>query len=594
MSFKKVLRFLCFGVMFLANAMCYAQKSVLHPVSMKHLDTPNNGNKAQAHIEIVFSAPIQGARVMKDSDNATPDDSYPSSSTSIHAKGLSVKAIGKFAKNVTIVHPDFQSCVIDFKTLGFNEDVQPGEHYLIEVEVPDLPLVEANRAFEDLDFTVAKNKYEEYLTSEDANDATLARQRLAVISELESPCKFLAANANKTDRASLFKCMKAQDMIYEKTHSLKAYRKYLDFRKKLYGNQNKNVSLDDGVSELAVSKAYLNSGDTRAKSDLSLPKVDGNPFYSWIIVNVDLDDVVFEGGNQMKDAEFIEGAWRLFVPKGKESAGDITLHHPDCAPLTFALNDYGISEVQPGSVYIVDVETPSAAIIEADRAFGTLDFQTAQMLYNEILADQDADSTTLVMAKIRYEAVTPLVRDGIKSRWDDLKKIVNLKGKPVKREEICQVCLEMSRIAEKLASENVPGMKRKAETYKNLASDYETAVFMKINAKQINDKKEVPLDKEGNPLAYAGNDIVLVFDKDKLYYGYEVPMSFTSKGVFKKYLPKRISDWLSRNPGEELKVTPMKYVWKNKGRKLQRIGEDFNVSLDDGESSFSITQFWRN
>lgn len=590
---SKILRYLCLGVLISVSSLCFGQKSVLHPVSMKHVDTPNNGSKAQAHIEIVFSAPLQGARVMKDSDNATPDDSYPSSATSIHAKGLAVAAVGRYAKNVTVVHLDFQTCVIDFKSLGFEENVQPGEHYLIEVEVPGLPLVEANRAFDNLDFASAKTKYEEYLASPDANDATLARQRLAVISELDAPCKFLIANGSKTDRASLFKNMKAQQMIYEKTHSLKAYREYLEFRKKLYGSKNKNASLEDGVSELKVSKAYLNQGDTRAKSDLNLPKVDGNPFYSWILVNVDLDDVVFDGGNQYKDAEFIEGAWRLFVPKGAEAAGDITLHHPDCAPLTFALKDFGITEVAPGSVYVVDIATPSAAIIEADRAFGTLDFPTAQMLYNEILSDQNADSTTLVLANRRYQAVTPLVNDGVKSRWDELKKTVNLRGKTVTRDEISKACLEMSRIADKLASENVPGMKRKAESYKNLASDYKTAVFMTVNAKQVNDKKEVVLDKDGNPLGYSASDIVLVFDKGKLMYGYEVPMSASSKGVFKKYLPKRVSDWLSHHPDEELKVTPMKYVWNKNGRKLQRIGDDFKVSLDSGESSFSITQFWR-
>lgn len=589
----RIFRFIFLGVLISLSTLCFAQKSELHPVSMKHLDTPNNGSKAQAHIEIVFSAPLQGARVLKDSDNATPDDSYPSSATSVHAKGLAVAALGRYAKNVTIVHPDFQTSVIDFKSLGFDENVLPGEHYIIEVDVPGLPLVEANRAFDNLDFDGAKTKYEEYLASPDAIDATLARQRLAVISELAAPCNFLAASVNKTDRASLFKCMKAQQMIYDKTHSLKAYREYLDFRKKLYGNQNKVASLEDGVSELKVVNAYLNQSDTRAKSDLNLPKVDGNPFYSWIIVNVDLDDVVFDGGNQYKDAEFIEGAWRLFVPKGVESAGTITLHHPDCAPLTFALTDFGISEVAPGSVYVVDIDTPSAAIIEADRAFATLDFPTAQMLYNEILYDQYVDSTTLELAKRRYQAVTPLIYDGVKSRWDELKKTVNLKGKSVTRDEISKACLEMSNIADKLASENVPGMKRKAETYKNLASDYKTAVFMNVNAKKINDKKEVVLGKDGNPLEYAGSDIVLVFDKSKLMYDYEVPMSATSKGVFKKYLPKRVSDWLSHHPEEELNVTPMKYVWNKNGRKLQRIGDDFKVSLDRGESSFSIIQYWR-
>lgn len=590
----KILRYIIVLTAFLSALCINAQLSTLKPVKMAHLSTPNNGSKNAAHIEIVFSEPIEGAKVVRDSENSTPDSSYPSTPGTVHAKGLAIEAAGAFAKKVTVVHPDFTPCVIDFESLGFTEKVQPGEHYRIDVEVPGLPLIEANRAFSDLNFTLAKIKYMAYLEGDDTPEAALARQRMAVMDELKTPMQFLAANGSSQDKATKFKCMKAAEMIYDKTHSKKAYEQYHAYRKSLYNNNSGSNALDEGVTELVIDTVYLKAGDNRPMSDDKLPHVDGAPFYSWINVKVDLNGVVFTGGNQYTDAELIDGAYRLYVPKGEEAAGEIVLHQADCVPLSFSLKDYGYDVVKPASVYVVEVKTPAAAIIEADRAFGNLDFPTAQLLYAEILNSADAyDDHTLSVASNRLASVTPLVENDVKTRWDNLRKDVSLKGGPIEREALSKKCMELASLADDLAALRVPGMVRKGNIYRNLAKEYKTAVFLTINAKEINKHKEVLLDKDGKPKVFPGNNIVLVFDKIGYTKDYEVVMDATSPGTFKKYLPAKVSEWLISNPGKSLKVTPKQYVWKGNELKLESIGDEFEISLPNGDRSLTMTQFYQ-
>lgn len=578
------------------SALCMnAQLSTLKPVGMTHLSTPNNDSKNAAHIEIVFSEPIAGAKVVKDSENSTPDLSYPTVPGTLHAKGLAIEAAGVFAKKVTVVHPDFIPCVIDFESLGFTENLQPGEHYRIDVEVPGLPLVEANRAFANLNFPLAKIKYLTYLEGDATPEAAVARQRMAVMDELATPMQYLATNASSQDKATKFRCMKAAEMIYDKTHSRKAYEQYQAFRKSLYNRETTINLLDDGVTELMIDTVYLKPGDNRPMSDAKLPHVDGAPFYSWINVKVDLTGVVFTGGNQYTDAELIDGAYRLYVPKGEEAAREIVLHQADCVPLSFSLKDYGFDVVKPASVYVVEIKTPTAAIIEADRAFGNLDFPTARMLYSEILNSEDSyDEHTVSIASNRLASVTPLIENNVKEKWDNLRKDVNLKGGPIEREELSRKCLQLASLADELAMLKVPGMTRKADMYRKLAKDYNTAVFLTINAKEINKHKEVVLDKEGKPKVFSGNAIVLVFDKIGEIKNYEVMMDATSAGTFKKYLPAPVSEWLIAHPGKSLKVTPKQYVWKDHELKLQTIGDNFEISLENGDRSLSMTQFYQN
>lgn len=579
-----------FALVFSTGA--YAQLSTLRPVSMAGMSEPNNGSKNSAHIEIEFSAPLEGAKVVRDSENSTPDTSFPSSPTKLHAKGLAIDGAGIYAKKVTVVHPDFTPCVIDFESLGFSGNIRPGEHYLIRVEVPDLPLIEANRAFSDLDFTTAAAKYQEYLDSGNAKDAVLANQRLAVMKELNTPLKYLETNSSKTDKATRFRCMKAAESIYNKSHSSKAYGIYDDIRTALYGKDNKSVVMDEGVTELRIDTAYLKAGDNRPMSDNKLPHVDGAPFYSWINVKLDLNDAVFTGGNQFLDAERVDGVYRLYVPKGREAAEEIVMHQPDCAPLSLSLKEFGIDEINPASVYMVEITAPSAAIIEADRAFGNLDFPTAQMLYADILNEADAyDDTTVSAAASRLEAVTPLVDNDVQSRWNSLKKDISLKNGPLDRDQISRKCLELSGLAAELDRLNVPGMDRNVRTYSDLAKEYRTSVFLTLNARQLNSHGEVMLDADGRPRIYTGRNIVLVFDRIGDVKNVEVPMEATSDGVFKKYLPPVVSEWLTRNSGSSLKVTPKQYVRHGAEMKLDRIGKDFELGLADGDRSLSMTVF---
>ena len=268
------------------------------------------------------------------------------------------------------------------------------------------------------------------------------------------------------------------------------------------------------------------------------------------------------------------------------------MRQPDCAPLSLALKDFGIDKINPASVYVIEITAPSAAILEADRAFGNLDFTTAQMLYSDILNDADGyDDLTVSTAASRLEAVIPLVDNDVQSRWNTLKKDISLKNGPLDRDQLSKKCMKLSALASELDRLNVPGMATHARTYSDLAKEYRTSVFLTLNARQLNSHGEVMLDADGNPGIYSSKNIVLVFDKIGDLKNVEVPMEATSNGVFKKYLPPVVSEWLNRNPGRTLKVTPKQYVRHGGNMKLDRIGKDFELGLVDSDRTLSMTVF---
>lgn len=573
-----------------------AQLSTLVPRTMTHLTTPNNGSLKAAHLEIVFSEPLEGVEVIPDSQNASPDPSYPTQPGRAHARALSVEQAGVFARKVTVVHPDFAPCVIMFDSIGFTDKVKAGEHYLIEVEVPGMTLVEANKAFYNLDFPTAAARYQEYLDSGDGKDASLAAQRLAVIAELADANNLLDANIDSKERATLFRCMKAAEMIHDKTRSPKAYELYRVFRKRLFPSRAISEYDDEGVTRLAIDTVYHKQGDNRPMSDSRLPKVDGQPYYSWINVGIDLDDVSFTGGDQFLPAERVDGDYRLYVPKGTAAAGPITIHHPDCEPLVFSLADYGIPQVGAASVYVVKVATPPALLIEANRAFGNLDFATAGALYEEILMQGNAHGEeALTTAGDRLEVVRGLVENDATARWKALRKEISAKGSTFSRSELSDKCLVLATMAETFDRHGVPGMQRKAANYRRLAKDYRTALFITISAMQSDDHGKPVFDAGGEYEVYRNKEFFLEFDKSE-FGGDElhVAMKTSTPGLFKRYLPGEVSQWFAAHPYKSLKVKPVARVYRNGGYSWERIGDDFDLYSDKDARSFSITLYLKS
>ena len=72
---QMIARYILTAAACLLSLCCQAQLTSLRPVSMTHLDETGSGAKDVAHIEILFSEPLQGVRVVKDSENSIPDSS---------------------------------------------------------------------------------------------------------------------------------------------------------------------------------------------------------------------------------------------------------------------------------------------------------------------------------------------------------------------------------------------------------------------------------------------------------------------------------------------------------------------------------------
>lgn len=585
MNYLKSILILCSGLVALS---CPAQLSKLVPKSMSHQSTANNGSKTAAHVEIVFSEPLTGVEVVRDSKNSTTDTSFGQEAGKVHAKALAMPAQGVVAKKVTVVHPDFEPCVIVFDSIGFKEPVVAGEHYLIEVEVPGATLVEANKAYYNLDFPSAEAKYNAYLAEGSGADADMVNQRLAVIQELETAYNQINEKKTSTSRTDLFRCMKAAEMIQDRTHSMKAYELAQDFRRKL-GGDKKTARDDDGATRLKIDTVFLHAADNRPMSDARLPKVDGQPYYSWINIKVNLDNVTFTGGDQFIPAERIDGDYRLYVGKGLGSADSIVVRHSDCIPFVLNLSDYGYGDVKPASVYEVRFNTPPATLIEADRAFGNLNFVAAKMLYEQMLQNSGKyDDETLLEVSQRLANVKPLADNERVRQWKDFRKMVH-NAEKYDRDELTGICNQLSKLAEEFGSYGVPGMDHKAQFYAKAAKDYREAVYLTITA-YLSDEKGNPLfDTNGDYIPFDAKEICLMFDNVWGVDNFPVPMKLSQKGLYKAYLPDSVSSWLRSHPNKKMKVRAKRSLFDKK-----YIGDKFEIYLDGDSRSFGITQYYKD
>ena len=250
------LRRIAMGLALLATTAFQAagQLASLEPRSMEAIDAPANGNKMLAFVEIVFSQPVEGVRISTDNFAATDKTRQPTATT-VFARVIadSPASRGAYGKSITVTHPDYLPCVLDFSGLGLSESVKPGMQYRINVDVPAADLVRAHRAFADLDYSLAREYYNRYIGGGGEMSA-LAHQRLAVMDKLQEHRDYLDRNSSSTDRTTRIRMMKCAKDIYDLTSSMEAYRRYQTLRGQLV---KKSVGADiDGASSVTVDSVW--------------------------------------------------------------------------------------------------------------------------------------------------------------------------------------------------------------------------------------------------------------------------------------------------------------------------------------------------
>ncbi len=530
-----------------------AQLASLEPRSMESLDTPSNGNPMLAYVEVVFSEPVLGAKVSADNFAAT-DKTREATPTTIYARVVadSPASRGAYGKSMTVVHPDYLPCVLDFEALGFRETLKPGRSYRIRVDVPEAALVRAHRAFADLDYPLARKYYRQYLEG-GGEYATLASQRLAMMDKMKAHLDFLNNNAASSDRNTRIRMMKCAKDIYDLTSSMEAYRRYQNLRSQLV--KRSAAAFGDGASTLKIDSIWHDERDMRAKSDTSLPLVNGNAYYSWIIVNLGLDDAWFETEGLFDDPEKIDGGnYRLKVAPGAEGPKNIVVHHPDCSPLDIHLSQFGINEIKPASVYTIEIQAPPAALIEADRAFSNLDFHSAQALYSDILQNSGQFSPEILsMVSSRLYDVNSLIDRDFRAAWRRLRDFF-VKRPTASREELASRADSLARMAGELQSLHVPGMENNARHYAERAREYRNSVYLDFSVTEMNNRKEILVGPDGNPKPLDAKSLLVEFVLPGAPAAYPVKASYLGPGHFGVYLPKKISEHLTSRPDASVEV----------------------------------------
>lgn len=577
------------GTLLLAvNFGAFAQLASLKPLSMQKLDVANNGDSRFADIEIVFSDPLEGVKVVKD-NNARPAANRTNTPTTVYAQVLDIQ--GHTGKALTITHPDFVPCYIEFDKIGLTEPVKAGNSYKITVEVPGLDYVNANKAFANLDFDKASTLYNKYLTDENAPYATSAKSRLEQMESLANLVDFVKQNQSSSDLTTRRKLYVVAKDLYKKTGARKAYELFTKLEKELI--PNKVADEETGVSRMTINKVWHDpQKDISAMSETRLPKENGEHMYAQLMVEVGLDNVTFEGIEQFMDAERKNGIYYVFVPKGSQSAETFYVCHPDFEPFPVALKDYSFDEVKGGRDYHISIAVPPRTIMEADRAFGALDFNSAMLLYSDILLNADLyDENILQGAAENLNNISSLVDENYAGTWNRIRGELNKIGS-ASREVLAAKTDSLIQIASTLKERGVPGMAYNVKRYQQRKDEYLHSVYLDLSARAINENREVII----------ANGKEKPVEMKSLWLEYKIPGEkqtfrqhvYSSKpGDFNTYVPRQVSAWLVAHPGKSIQIIPQKKVVHNgiqtyQNYKLRAGNKDkLNVSLDSGDRSIT-------
>lgn len=91
-------------------------------------------------------------------------------------------------------------------------------------------------------------------------------------------------------------------------------------------------------------------------------------------------------------------------------ATSITLHHPDFNNCKAVFADYlGEKPLEGGTVYKIRLKIPSARLIEANKHFNDLDFESARHLYSQIASDSSSDIEEKLLASNHLTYIDSLI-----------------------------------------------------------------------------------------------------------------------------------------------------------------------------------------
>lgn len=316
---------------------------------------------------------------------------------------------GRRTKSITLHHPDFYNCKVVLADFIGNRPLEGGNVYKIKLRLPSQKVLEANSAYNEMDFEKAAKLYSHVATDikEDEVNRIVANEHLEDIDTLASYKRrgdSYLADANSLDamvrRRALWRARFMYEGIFKRTGNVKAglivdsIRTLLDDSaiKKSFVN---TFRLDSAAKSESDMRAFGNDAVHFSYLNKKRKTADGKS--ALLIITLPVHDARVESDIEIKRKVVNDALWLYVKPfyddelivndKTEKKLNDadkvlFSLGSPGYEPIYIKLGDIeGTELLEPETVYVIDLSTLSPIMATADRLLATLDLESARSFY---------------------------------------------------------------------------------------------------------------------------------------------------------------------------------------------------------------------
>lgn len=321
------------------------------------------------------------------------------------------------ATAITLHHPDFNNCKIEFKDyLEKDTRLEEGHVYKIKLKIPSMHLVEANAAYNKLDFKKASELYSNIVADPNANaeEKIIASNQMtnidSLISYIDLAQKYerLAKSMTGKERdRNLYRSRIYYDNIYSMSGLVDAVCKVEEINELLGVNDSESKYRSNTFKKIhaeMVSNDLRAFGNDAVTYTVTKGKKSEKRSCSLFILKVPVKDVAVEvnpeiivGNTINKNDEIWFYTKTEFEKKDKkdENTWLFRLKHPDYDSFTFTFMDFDDFDasnkklaLQPEKVYRIQFDSPSLIMAMARKTlFQQLDLKRAASLFQYNFAD---------------------------------------------------------------------------------------------------------------------------------------------------------------------------------------------------------------
>lgn len=458
----------------------------------------DNERKPMARIEIETPIPMPDLEVV--ATGLVRPDSAQAYGDNRHFVAHAASARMYSAKEMSLTNPGFKKLNIVFGDYLPEKKLDPAKTYQVKIYVPSAQLVEADKAYDALDFDRAERLY--LAIEEPENDRNLAQQHLSTLREMRPILNQLSTLENSTDKIKLYKALNGYDAIYQRTKSSTALHKYRELEKKLFGGKRRARTFKYApISDLKVASITAKpESSVEAKTHLS---GDGLGERALLLIDkLPLEKIKVKSAKDALRVYTDTVTQELLVwltPDAAGAATEIVLTQPDCRPLRFSAKDFGINELKKNITYQVTLQAPTYDMMEANRHFTQMFFEDAIPLYAQIAEDSighPEEERDLAAQRATFCANVDDDVEDIRR----LRALMNKGGIVMEREDLCNMADSIIYLAQRFAEAGVEGAKSLEKHYENekikYRDCYQLILRPKVLVKAKNGQKETPLDEK--------------------------------------------------------------------------------------------------